>query len=154
MTQTIGQATAVRGGPDASHAPWPDGPWWLLGVAAAAAPAALLAQGGDLQVALLAALACLAAPGLAIGAMLRLARLAMATVPAPRGGAAAEASGGAGPADAGRPDGTDSCLSVPELNIHRPVIRLANSQTSSATSKYRTDNIIRLTADPRHVSFL
>jgi len=84
MTRIVDQATALRGRPDASHAPWPDGPWWLLGVAAAAAPASLLAQGGDLHGALLAALACLAAPGLAIGAMLRLARLAMATVPAPR----------------------------------------------------------------------
>ena len=84
MTQTLYQATATRGRRDASGGPWPDGPWWLLGVAAAAAPAALLAQGGDLQVALLAPLACLAAPGLAIEAIRGLARLAVATVPPPR----------------------------------------------------------------------
>ena len=86
MTQTLTKATATRGTRDASHGPWPDGPWWLLGVAAATAPAALLAQGGDLHVALLAPLACLAVPALAIEAMLRLARLAMgmATVALPR----------------------------------------------------------------------
>ena len=69
------------------HAPlggWPDGPFWLLAAAAAAAPAAVLGQGGTLQVAILAALACLATPGAAIEAMLGLARLALAVVPPPR----------------------------------------------------------------------
>ena len=84
MTQTLYQASATRGPRDASRGPWPDGPWWLLGVAAAAAPAALLAQGGDVEVALLAPLACLAAPGLAIEAIRGVARLALATARPPR----------------------------------------------------------------------
>jgi hypothetical protein len=63
---------------------WPDGPFWLLAAAAAAAPAAVLGQGGTVQVAVLAALACLASPGAAIEAMLGLARLALAVAPPPR----------------------------------------------------------------------
>ena len=63
---------------------WPDGPFWLLAAAAAAAPAAVLGQGGTLQVAVLAALACLATPGAAIEAMMGLARLALAVAPPPR----------------------------------------------------------------------
>ena len=63
---------------------WPDGPFWLLAAAAAAAPAAVLGQGGTLQVAVLAALACLATPGAAIEAMTGLARLALAVTPPPR----------------------------------------------------------------------
>ncbi|MFC7475746.1 hypothetical protein ACFQS7_15340 [Dankookia sp. GCM10030260] len=63
---------------------WPDGPWWLLAAASAAAPLAVLGQGGTLQVALLAALACLATPGAAIEAMLGIARLALAVAPPPR----------------------------------------------------------------------
>ena len=66
------------------HGPWPDGPWWLLGAASVAAPVAVLGQGGDLHVALLASLACLATPGAAIEAMMGLARLALAIVPPPR----------------------------------------------------------------------
>lgn len=61
--------------------PWPDGPWLLLGAAAVAAPVAVLCQGGDLHVALLASLACLATPGAAIEAMMGLARLALAVAP-------------------------------------------------------------------------
>ena len=63
---------------------WPDGPFWLLAAASAAAPAAVLGQGGTLQVAVLAALACLASPGAAIEAMMGLARLALAVAPPPR----------------------------------------------------------------------
>lgn len=63
---------------------WPDGPFWLLAAASAAAPVAVLGQGGTLQVALLAALACLATPGAAIEAMMGLARLALAVVPPSR----------------------------------------------------------------------
>lgn len=69
------------------HAPlggWPDGPFWLLAAASAAAPVAVLGQGGTLQVALLAALACLATPGAAIEAMMGLARLALAVAPPSR----------------------------------------------------------------------
>jgi len=51
-------------------------PWALLFGAALAAPAFVLGQGGEWQVAVLAALACLASPGAAIEAMLGLARLA------------------------------------------------------------------------------
>lgn len=64
--------------------PWPDGPWFLLVAAALAAPVAVLAQGGDLHVALLASLVCLATPAGAIEAMLGLARLALATNPPER----------------------------------------------------------------------
>jgi hypothetical protein len=63
---------------------WPEGPWWLLVAASAAAPVAVFAQGGDLHVALLAALACLATPGAAIEAMMGLARLALSVAPPPR----------------------------------------------------------------------
>ena len=63
---------------------WPDGPFWLLAAASAAAPLAVLGQGGTLQVAILAALACLATPGAAIEAMMGLARLALAVAPPPR----------------------------------------------------------------------
>jgi hypothetical protein len=44
----------------------------------------VLGQGGTLQVAILAALACLATPGAAIEAMMGLARLALAVAPPPR----------------------------------------------------------------------
>ena len=64
--------------------PWPDGPWWLLLAAVVAAPFAVLFQGGDLHLALLAALACLATPGAAIEAMAGVARLALAAVPPDR----------------------------------------------------------------------
>jgi len=64
--------------------PWPEGPWWLLGLASGAAPAAVVWQGGDLHVALLASVACLATPGAAIEALLGLARLALAMAPPPR----------------------------------------------------------------------
>ena len=64
--------------------PWPDGPWWLLAGASVAAPVAVLLQGGDLHVALLAALVCLATPGAAIEAMLGLARLSLAVAPPSR----------------------------------------------------------------------
>jgi hypothetical protein len=64
--------------------PWPDGPWWLLLATALAAPFAVLGQGGNLQLAVLAALACLATPGAAIEAMTGLARLALAVVPPSR----------------------------------------------------------------------
>ncbi|MEN0072762.1 hypothetical protein [Roseicella sp. DB1501] len=70
--------------PRPCRGPWPEGPWWLLGAAALAAPPAVLIQGGDLHVALLASLACLATPGAAIEAMMGLARLALAVVPPPR----------------------------------------------------------------------
>ncbi|MCB4823447.1 hypothetical protein [Roseicella aerolata] len=64
--------------------PWPEGPWWLLAAAALAAPFAVLGQGGNLHLAVLAALACLATPGAAIEAMTGLARLALAVVPPSR----------------------------------------------------------------------
>ena len=64
--------------------PWPEGPWWLLVLASGAAPVAVVWQGGDPHVALLASLACLATPGAAIEAMMGLARLALAMVPPPR----------------------------------------------------------------------
>jgi hypothetical protein len=64
--------------------PWPDGPWWLLGAASLAAPVAVLGQGGNLHLAILAALACLATPGAAIEAMTGLARLTLAVAPPPR----------------------------------------------------------------------
>ena len=70
--------------PRFSAGAWPEGPWWLLMAAAAAAPVAVLCQGGTLQLALLAALACLATPGAAIEAMLGIARLALAVVPPSR----------------------------------------------------------------------
>ena len=60
--------------------PWPEGPWWLLGAAALLAPVAVLCQGGDGSLAMLAALACLATPGAAIEAMLGVARMALAMV--------------------------------------------------------------------------
>ncbi|HEY0437520.1 MAG TPA: hypothetical protein VGC92_12840 [Phenylobacterium sp.] len=63
---------------------WPDGPFWLLAAASAAAPVAVLGQGGTLPVAILAALACLATPGAAIEAIMGLARLALAVAPPPR----------------------------------------------------------------------
>ena len=66
--------------PRFSLGPWPDGPWWLLGAASVSAPVAVLAQGGDMHVAILASLACLATPSAAIEAMAGLARLAMAMV--------------------------------------------------------------------------
>lgn len=53
---------------------WPEGPWALLGLAALAAPGAVLLQGGDAPTAVLAALVTLASPGAAIEAMLALAR--------------------------------------------------------------------------------
>ena len=61
--------------------PWPDGPWWLLVAASVAAPFAVLLQGGDMHVALLAMLACMATPGAAIEAMAGVARLALAAAP-------------------------------------------------------------------------
>jgi hypothetical protein len=70
--------------PPLSLGPWPDGPWWLLVAASVAAPVAVLCQGGDVHVALLASLACLATPAAAIEAMMGLARLALAMVPPPR----------------------------------------------------------------------
>jgi hypothetical protein len=60
------------------EAGWPDGPWALLGLAALAAPCAVLMQGGDGHTAILAALVTLASPGAAIEAMLALARLTAA----------------------------------------------------------------------------
>lgn len=69
--------------PQSSLGSWPEGPFWLLGAASAAAPLAVLGQGGTMQVAILAALACLATPGAAIEAMLGLARLALAVAPPP-----------------------------------------------------------------------
>ena len=57
---------------------WRDGPWLLLGAAALSAPIAVLGQGGDAHTAMLAGLACLASPCLAIETMQGLARLAMA----------------------------------------------------------------------------
>jgi hypothetical protein len=77
-----GAAKASRRRPDLPLAGgWPEGPLWLLGAATVAAPVAVLAQGGDLHAALVAALACLATPGAAIEAMLGLARAALAIVP-------------------------------------------------------------------------
>jgi hypothetical protein len=70
--------------PRLSLGPWPDGPWWLLAAASVAAPVAVMWQGGDLHVALLASLACLATPAAAIEAMMGLARLALAMVPPSR----------------------------------------------------------------------
>ena len=70
--------------PRLSLGPWPDGPWWLLVAASFAAPVAVLWQGGDVHVALLASLACLATPAAAIEAMMGLARLALAVAPPPR----------------------------------------------------------------------
>jgi hypothetical protein len=70
--------------PPSSLGGWPDGPFWLRAAASAAAPVAVLGQGGTLQVAILAALACLATPGAAIEAMMGLARLALAVAPPPR----------------------------------------------------------------------
>lgn len=64
----------------AESAQWRDGPWLLLGAAALSAPFAVLGQGGDAHTAMLAALACLASPCLAIEVMQGLARLAMAMV--------------------------------------------------------------------------
>jgi len=64
--------------------PWPEGPWWLLAGASIAAPFAVLWQGGDLHVAILAALACLATPSAAIEAMTGLARAALAICPPDR----------------------------------------------------------------------
>jgi len=61
--------------------PWPDGPWWLFAAAALLAAPAVLAQGADLELALLASLACLATPGAAIEAVLGIARLALAVAP-------------------------------------------------------------------------
>jgi hypothetical protein len=61
--------------------PWPDLPWLLLGGASAAAPLAVLGQGGDLHTALLAGLLCLALPGLAIEAMGGLGRALLAVQP-------------------------------------------------------------------------
>jgi|GEM_PF-3089797 len=63
---------------------WPDGPFWLLIAASGAAPVAVLAQGGSLHAALVAALACLATPGAAIEAMLGLARAALSVTPPER----------------------------------------------------------------------
>jgi uncharacterized membrane protein len=57
--------------------PWPEGPWWLLGAAAVAAPFAVLGQGADAHVAAAAALACLASPPAAIEAVLGIARLTL-----------------------------------------------------------------------------
>ena len=60
--------------------PWREGPWLLLGVAALSAPFAVLGQGGDAHTAMLAGIACLASPCLAIEAMQGLARLALLVV--------------------------------------------------------------------------
>jgi hypothetical protein len=59
----------------AATAAWPDPAWTLLVAAALAAPVMVLGQGGDWQAAVVASLACLAAPGAAIEAMLGLGRL-------------------------------------------------------------------------------
>jgi len=61
--------------------PWPEGPWWLLAAAALAALFAMLGQGADMHVALVAALACLASPPAAIEAVLGVARLALLASP-------------------------------------------------------------------------
>ena len=66
---------------DSLVGPWPDGPWWLLGAAAVAAPFAVLAQGADLHVAIAAGLACLASPSAAIEAMMGVARLTQMAAP-------------------------------------------------------------------------
>jgi hypothetical protein len=55
-----------------------------LVAASAAAPFAVLAQGGDLHIAILSGLACLATPAAAIEAMMGLARAALAIGPADR----------------------------------------------------------------------
>ncbi|MCO6418190.1 hypothetical protein JYK14_18765 [Siccirubricoccus sp. KC 17139] len=61
-----------------------EAPWALLLASAACAPLAVLAQGGDGHTAILAGLACLAAPALAIEMMLGMARLGFALVPTDR----------------------------------------------------------------------
>ncbi|CAA9255044.1 MAG: hypothetical protein AVDCRST_MAG27-2774 [uncultured Craurococcus sp.] len=67
--------------PDSLVGPWPDGPWWLLGAAALAAPFAVLSQGADLHLAIAAGLACLVSPTAAIEAMMGVARLAQLAAP-------------------------------------------------------------------------
>jgi len=61
-----------------------EGPWLLLVATAACAPFVVLGQGGDLHTAVLAGLACLATPGLAIEMMLGMARLGLALAPPDR----------------------------------------------------------------------
>lgn len=73
--------TPPRFSPDSLVGPWPDGPWWLLGAAALAAPFAVLAQGADLHLAIAAGLACLVSPSAAIEAMMGVARLAQLAAP-------------------------------------------------------------------------
>jgi len=73
--------TSPRFSSDALVGPWPDGPWWLLGAAALAAPFAVLSQGADLHVAIAAGLACLVSPSAAIEAMMGVARLAQLAAP-------------------------------------------------------------------------
>lgn len=61
--------------------PWPEGPWWLFGAAALLAAPAVLAQGADPRLGIVAVLACAASPGAAIEAMLGLVRLATLVAP-------------------------------------------------------------------------
>jgi hypothetical protein len=63
---------------------WEEGPWILLAATAGCAPLAVLAQGGDGHTAVLAGLACLAVPCLAIEMMMGVARLGLALTPGPR----------------------------------------------------------------------
>jgi uncharacterized membrane protein len=70
-----------RFSPDSLVGPWPEGPWWLLGAAALAAPFAVLGQGADLHLAVVACLACLASPPAAIETVLGVARLAQLAAP-------------------------------------------------------------------------
>jgi hypothetical protein len=63
---------------DSLVGPWPEFPWVLLGLAALAAPVAVLAQGGTLCTGLLASCVVLGSPGAAIEAMLGAARLTTA----------------------------------------------------------------------------
>ncbi len=66
---------------DALVGPWPEGPWCLLGVAALAAPFAVLGQGADAHAAIAAGIACLASPSAAIEAMMGVARLTQLAAP-------------------------------------------------------------------------
>ncbi|WP_149539192.1 hypothetical protein [Siccirubricoccus phaeus] len=61
-----------------------EAPWALLLAGSACAPLAVLLQGGDGQTAILAGLACLASPCLAIEMMLGMARLGLAMAPGDR----------------------------------------------------------------------
>ena len=73
--------TPPRLSPNSLVGPWPDGPWWLLGAAALAAPFAVLAQGADMHLAIAAGLACLASPTAAVEAMMGIARLTQLAAP-------------------------------------------------------------------------